>query len=215
MREIRMKSGIPLLLALALLAGCSPDSGFNSISDYDVVVTNFDPEADFQVYTTFAVADTLLELGRPEGDDTPLPEWLKDLIRDEIIAQMEKLNYTFEPDPVSNGPDVIIVAGITQTRWTGYVPGYPWYPGWGWGPWYPWYPWYPGGGPGYKYQYDTGSIIIDYADFGTYDPDTDEIEIRWTAGMNGLISSSSSSNQERIIRGIRQAFEQSPYLKKN
>jgi hypothetical protein len=178
-------------------------------------VTHYDPGADYQQYTTFAVADTLLELGRPEGDDTPLPEDLKNLIVSEIETQMLGKGYSLESDPQNNDPDILMVAGITQTRWTGYVPGYPWYPGWGWGPWYPWYPWYPGYSPGYVYQYDTGTIVIDMADFATLDEDTGEIDLIWTGGMNGILSSSSSYNDERIRKGIRQAFDQSPYIEKS
>jgi hypothetical protein len=201
---------------LIMLVGCAPDSGFNNVSDYDVVVTHYDPEADFQQYTTFAVLDTLLEYGRPEGEESSLPEALKDLIFDQITAQMIAYGYTLENDPLNNAPDILMVAGVTQTRWTGYVPGYPWYPCCGWGgPWYPGYPWYPGWSPGYVYQYDTGTIMMDYADYSTLDEETGDIDVLWTGGMNGILSSSNSYNQDRITAGIKQAFEQSPYLKKN
>lgn len=204
-------------IALLALAGCAPDSGFNSISDYDVVVTHYDPDAEFDQYTTFVVADTLYELGKPEGDDSELPAGLKDLIIGEVEAQMLGYGYTLETSPETNPPDVVMTAGFTQTRWTGYVPGYPWYPGWGWGwggGYYPGYPWYPGWTPGYTYSYDTGTIIIDYFDYASLDEETGDIEIRWTAGINGVISSSSSVNTSRVIGAIDQAFEQSPYLEK-
>jgi hypothetical protein len=210
---VTMRNAAVIALALLAISGCAPDSGFNNVSDYDVVVTLYDPEADFQSYTTFAVADTLLELGKPEGEDSDLPAGLKDLIKSEIETQMIRFGYTLEPDPQSNDPDVILIASVTQTTWTGYVPGYPWYPGYGWGPWYPYYPWYPGWTPGYVYEYDTGTIIIDYADYSTLDPEGD-IKIEWTAGMNGVVSSSDSYNSERVVKGIRQAFDQSPYLKR-
>jgi hypothetical protein len=127
---------------------------------------------------------------------------------------MLNYGYVLEDEPETDDPDLVMVAGLTITRWTGYVPGYPWYPGWGWGPWYPGYPWYPGWTPGYTYSYDTGTIVIDMFDFETWDHDTGDIDVIWTGGMNGILSSSSSYNSDRVQGGIRQAFEQSTYLEK-
>jgi hypothetical protein len=198
--------------ALLLAGGCAPDSGFNNVSDYDVVVTRYDSDTDYQKYTTFVVADTVLHLGQPDGDGEDLPDGLEELIISEVEEQMIRYGYTLEANPESNDPDLVMIAGVTTTTWTGYVPGYPWYPGYGWGPWYPWYPWY---SYGYVYQYDTGTIIVIMSDYSTLDPDTDDIEVIWTGGMNGILSSSSSYNADRITAGIRQAFDQSPYLKKS
>ena len=201
-------------IMLIVMGGCAPDSGFTNVTDYDVVVTHYDPEADYQTYTTFAVADTILELGKPDGDESQVPPALKDLIISEITAQMIGYGYTLENDPETNPPDLVLVAGITITKWTGYSPGYPYYPGYGWGPWYPYYPWYPGWGGGYSYSYDTGTIITDMFDYATLDEESGDIDIIWTGGMNGILSSSGSYNAERVQDGIRQAFDQSPYLKK-
>ena len=212
--KIAAAAAVLLTGALIAMAGCAPDSGYDNISDYDVVVTHYDPDADFNSFTTFAVADTLLELGDPDGEETDLPAGLKSLIIDEVEDQMIRCGYTLESDPETNDPDLVLVAGVTQTSWTGYTPGYPWYPpDYGWGPWYPWYPWYPGWSPGYTYSYDTGTIIIDMADYSTLDEESD-IKVVWTAGINGILSSSNSYNSSRIVSAIDQAFEQSPYLKK-
>ncbi len=201
-------------IMLIVMGGCAPDSGFNSISDYDVVVTHYDPEADYQTYTTFAVADTVAHLGNPSGSDDGISKAIDPIIIDEITAQMIRMGYTLESDPENNPPDLFMLPGITVSTWTGYVPGYPWYPGYGWGGWYPYYPWYPGYMPGYTYSYDTGTIIIDMADVATLDGETGDIEVIWTSGITGVVSGSSSSNYDRVEGGIRQAFDQSPYLKK-
>lgn len=215
----KSRGGALLMAALGIMVlvagGCAPDSGFNNIADYDVVVTHYDPEADFQTYTTFAVADTVAHLGNPSGDDDGISKDIDPIIIDEIEAQMIRMGYTLENDPESNPPDLFMLPGITSSTWTGYVPGYPWYPGYGWGGWYPGYPWYPGWSPGYTYSYDTGTIIMDMADVATLDGETGDIEIIWTGGINGVVSGSSSSNTARIQSGIRQAFDQSPYLEKD
>jgi len=210
----RLGAVIFAILGIMLIAigGCAPDSGFNNVADYDVVVTHYDPEADYQTYTTFAVADTIMEYGRPEDEESQVPPALKDLIISEITTQMLSYGYTLENDPENNDPDLVLLAGITITKWTGYVPGYPWYPGYGWGPWYPYYPYYPGWGGGYSYSYDTGTIVIDMFDFASWDHDTGDIHDIWTCGINGILSSSSSYNSDRVQDAIRQAFEQSPYL---
>ena len=199
-------------IVLVVMGGCAPDSGFTNVADYDVVVTHYDPEADYQTYTTFAVADTIMEYGKPEDDESQVPEALKNLIISELTAQMISYGYTLENDPENNDPDLVLLAGITITNWTGYVPGYPYYPGYGWGPWYPYYPYYPGWG--YSYSYDTGTIMIDMFDFASWDQDTNDIDDIWTCGINGILSSSSSYNSDRVQDAIRQAFAQSPYLKK-
>ena len=201
-------------IMLLVMGGCAPDSGFNSISDYDVVVTHYDPEADYQTYTTFAVADTVAHLGNPSGGDDGISKAIDPIIIDEITAQMIRMGYTLESDPENNTPDLFMLPGITISTWTGYVPGYPWYPGYGWGGWYPYYPWYPGYYPGYTYSYDTGTIIVDMVDVATLDEETGDVLVIWTGGINGVVSGSSSSNYDRVEGGIRQAFEQSPYLKK-
>jgi hypothetical protein len=198
-------------IMLIIMGGCAPESEFTNVADYDVVVTRYDPDADYQKYTTFAVADTILEPGKPEDDDSELPSGLKSLLISEVETQMVRMGYTLETDPRSNDPDLVMVISVTQTKWTAYVPGYPMYPGYGWGGWYPYYPWYT---PGYTYSYDTGTILIDMYDFATLDDGTGDIDMIWTCGINGILSSSSSYNTERVQNGIDQAFEQSPYLKK-
>ena len=40
------------------------------------------------------------------------------------------------------------------------------------------------------------------------------IEIEWTAYIEGILSSTVSYNEERAGKGIEEAFNQSPYLKK-
>jgi len=113
--------------------------------------------------------------------------------------------------------------------WWGY-PGYGWgYPGYGWG--WPGYGWgYPG--YGYSYQYKTGTIVLEMVDGASFramlewresNPgqgqqsdanEVPEMHIRWMATIDGYLTSNQEYNQERAQRGMNEAFDQSPYLKK-
>lgn len=100
-------------------------------------------------------------------------------------------------------------------------PGYPWWPGGGW--WGGWYPGYPGGcyycgyPPTVSYtKYEVGTIILDLFDvrqFAGGGTVPDDFDPSWVAVIRGLLSSNSSSNSERVVSNIKQAFVQSPYLK--
>jgi hypothetical protein len=227
--KIAAAAAVLLTGALIAMAGCAPDSGYDNISDYDVVVTHYDPDADFNSFTTFAVADTLLELGDPDGEETDLPAGLKSLIIDEVEDQMIRCGYTLESDPETNDPDLVLVAGVTQTSWTGYTPGYPWYPpDYGWGPWYPWYPWYGKSSEnadwywypsypwypnnGYVTSYSVGTLIMMMQDMTDIDQGTDSIPVVWLGSVNGLLGDNSNDVKNRLEYNINEALKQSPYL---
>ena len=109
---------LPFVALAAMLlsaAGYAPDSGFDNVADYDVVVTSFDPAADLDQYTTFAVADTLLRLGDPDADGEDLPSGLTAIIVSEVESQMIGMGYTLEDDPETTPPDLVLVAGGTRT----------------------------------------------------------------------------------------------------
>jgi hypothetical protein len=93
--------------------------------------------------------------------------------------------------------------------WGGYYPGF----GWGWGG--GWY--YPPGYGGYwsTYSYTTGTVLINLADYDSYYEGEDDqryIEIEWEVAIDGLFN---GVNVNKIDELVKQAFEQSPYLKSN
>ena len=119
-----------------------------------------------------------------------------------------------ENDPEPN-VDVVVSPSIILRRETvGTVyPGYPWWGGGGWwggGCYYCGYP------PSVSIQrYDIGTVVLDMVDLrqlvnGAFN--SSDVPIIWVAVNRGLISSSSSFNKERTVKGIDQSFEQSPYL---
>jgi hypothetical protein len=96
-----------------------------------------------------------------------------------------------------------VVVGGGGCGWWGW---YPWYPGYGCGGYYPWC-------CSYAYSYKTGTVILDMVEAL---PDDGEEEVEylgmWSAALNGVVSSSESSNVRRVLAGISTAFAQSPYL---
>ena len=199
--------------ALLLLWSCTPDSGFNTVADYDTVLTQYDPDADFQAYETYYLADSVAYLRDP--DDTTTIERdheLDALILATVAENMNAYGYRRITEPEEeNPPDLFVPVSLTTTKWVGYY--YPWYP-----PGY-WYPWYPGWGPGYPgyyppvvYTYSTGTIFFDFWDFKSPPIEDEEFPVLWTAALNGLLSTDRAAGEQRIVDNIDQAFKQSGYL---
>ncbi len=199
--------------ALLLLWSCTPDSGFNTASDYDVVVTHYDPDVDFQTYKTYYLADSVAYLKDPEDTSTII----RDPEIDELILATVDENlraYGYQPmteQDEGNPPDLYVPVSLTTTKWLGMY--YPYYPP---GYWYPWYPGYWPGYPGYYppvvYEYTTGTVFFDLWDFKNPQSETETFPILWTATINGLISGDRTTGEKRIVDNINQAFKQSTYL---
>lgn len=203
--------GLAGLLVLAILtAGCSPGSLPSSISAYDTVLTLFSDKADFTGARTFTLVDSIVHLVDPGGSDTISRQYdglVLTRVRDNMIAA----GWTEISNPSgSNPPDVAIqVAATTSDNYVvEYWPPYwGWYPGWG----YPGYGW--GWGWSNVYKYTTGTVLMAMLDLRNPDTGNETVPVMWLGALNGVLSSSTSV-QARIVDGIDQAFEQSPYLRK-
>jgi hypothetical protein len=194
---------------------CAPDTGFNTVESTDLVLTIYDSNFNYATLSTYAMPDSVMHIYDPENppDDDEINREYDELILTTVENDMKAFGYVEESNPAQDTADVYVVVAVTTTEYTGvgWAPGsgYWWgYPGWGWGPGWGWY--YP---PGYYYQYNfsTGTILVSFWDGKASTDET--IVVRWSAALNGLLSSSSSGTANRITRGINQAFEQSPYLK--
>ncbi len=204
-----------LIIAAALvLCSCGLDSGFNSIADFDVIVTIYDDQADFGAIQTYAMPDSVAYLGDDDGRSGGSREdgIYDQLILDELAANLEAVGYVREEDPENNGADVVVLAGVTSTEWEVWI-SYPWYD---WGYWgdYSGYSYYypPCPGCGGSYKFTTGSLLVIMEDRNAADPDEETIPVIWAAGMNGLLEGSIAGISNRIVDGIEQAFVQSSYL---
>lgn len=208
-----------ILMVFIALGGCYP-GGAEYITDTDIVYTNYNEDFNFGALQTYYLADSINHI----VDDGDEPEYKFDeFILSELERQFNALGLTRLDSTDAGGPepDVAVVVTVVETT-NYYAYSYPWYPGWGWGwywkdsdywgyPGYGWgYPWY--GGPTYVSSYSVGTIAWDLFDPNNVDEENEVVYVEWTGVLNGMLGTSSSTTEDRISGGIRQAFEQSPYL---
>lgn len=206
--------GAAALTALVLVLSCSPDSGFNTVKDYDVVATHYDPEVDFTTLSTYAMPDTIIHFRDP--DDTSSSDLSRE--HDELVlglvrANLEAMGYVRETNPGTSPPDVYVVVWVTLAEWLAsssedWWEMWEWYLPDGWGPgWGTYYP-YP-----VEYFYRAGSIFIDMVQRAEVEePEEPYIQVYWTGSVNGIMVDTSEGAQQRLTTNINQAFIQSPYL---
>jgi hypothetical protein len=214
---------VPILMLLS----CYPGE-ISNIEELDTVGTIYDPNVDYSAFSTYAMPDSVVAIDNREssGDEPPLSPAFQALMLSTVASNMEKLGYTRVcpdgdasvcPDPSKwVEADVAVTVGIIISDEFVASIGYPWGGYWGW------YGGWPGYGPGYGigypptgtvYKYETGTAVIDMIDIDSSTPSDSLVDAIWQGGINGLASSKQAVNEDRIIKGINQAFEQSPYLK--
>lgn len=224
-----------------LTTSCYKEQETVSLDEYDITLTSYDTEFDFETYSTFLVRDSVMIISdylTDEEIEDFYTNGTSEEIRNEIINKFKSLGHTEVTD--DQDPDFMISPSILMSKQTGvsYYPGYWWgYPGyWGWyggyykstNYYYPPYWGYPSWGATY-YSYKTGTIVLEMADGDSVrayrewlenageNPDSNEapvIEFKWIAQIDGILSSTADYNISRAQRGFNEAFEQSPYLKK-
>jgi hypothetical protein len=206
------------LVGLLLLAGCYPGE-ITSVGQLDVVVTTHDEEVDFASFQTFAIPDTVVQLGADEVGAVDISHDFDDAIVADVVQELEDLGYVREVDPAANGADFVVLVTVVASQeidaylsynwwdYWGYYPGWG-YPGWGYGP-----------GWGYYYpptlsvtSYEQGTLFVDIIDVNNPDASAEDLPIAWTAAMRGVMGTSSSVTQARLVTAIDRAFDQSPYL---
>jgi hypothetical protein len=201
---------------LMLLAGCYP-GGPEYTSDYDIIGTDHDPDYwNANSPSTYYMPDSLGWILDRENIDNSEDDLTRDydaFILNEVANNLAALGYErVDTYNEADRPDLVVFTEALAVKNTtvSYIPWYPWY-GYGgyWGGYWPYY------GYGYPvvYSYSTGTILIEMADALNLDTEHLRINIVWLAAIDGLLRSSSVSNQEFVSQTIEQAFAQSPYLK--
>ena len=215
-------SVLPVLAgALLLFASCYPGEVTN-IAEIDIVVTTHDDTVNFQSFTTYDLYEMVvhIDFDTLSPSDSLLDRSFDALILAEVRAGIEALGYVEEMNPGTTQPDVVLLVGAIAVQkdayfsygWWPYYGGYPYWggccygPGWGWG--------YPSGGVG-SVTYDVGTLVITMLDPDPSNPDgeVDLASVIWLAAMNGILTGTGQG--ARITNLIRQAYDQSPYLKLN
>ena len=225
-----------------LFTSCYKVEDSATLEDYDITLTYYNTDFNFQSYQTFMVRDSVMLISdylTDEQKDNFYTEGNSEKIRTKIVNEFKALGYT--EVTTSENPDFMVNPTLTLMQQTSvaYYPGWWWgYPGyWGWyGDWYwkstnyyyPYWGYYPSWGASY-YTYKTGTLIMEMADgksvrdFQQWVEDTNgngdaedapEIDFNWTGHVEGVIGDNAKYNEQRAANGISEAFTQSPYLKK-
>ena len=191
-----------VLLAVVLpLVSCQPYR--LESTDYETVVTVYNKSTDFGTYTTFALADSLVEI----GDDVEVTHIYDQQILQQIRTNMLARGYQEVDDP--DTADMVLLTGVTT--FTVEVSGcYSWGGYWGW--YYPGYPGYCYPYSGYAYDYKVGTVILLMVDGKNSSPGPNNASLMWTAVLGGLIEGFTTIQE--LLDNVDTAFTQSPYLTK-
>ena len=210
--------------------------------ELDVTLTQYEVEFNYSSYTSFAMPDsTILKtnyLEESEIEEFYAAGGTSENTLELLKSKFEERGYTFS-ESFDNADFVAVptMLMIEQTEAFYYPPGWWWgYPGYGWGGWGGWggYPGYGWGSPGYVqyYSYKVGTIVLEMVDGESFRTSVDwgeshgqgqqassgeeipDLIIRWMGTIDGYISSDANYNADRAKRGMDEAFDQSPYLKK-
>ena len=195
---------------LALTAACYADS-FTSPDDIGWVTTLVDSTTS-SLFTarTFAVPDTVVELGGDGSFVHTSDRIIVDRVRDHFVS----LGWTEVRDARDASPDVLVVIGVSTRVEVGYT-YVDWYGAWGWAPYWgaaanPAWVWgVPGGA--IPYVYEVGTLLITMVDLRAPRDRTKIVPVLWIAAATGVLSD--AATLPRALTGIDQAFAQSPYLK--
>lgn len=236
-RRLGRLSAVLLVLPL-FITSCFKTNDSVYLDELDITLTYYDTDFEFNQYTTFTVRDSVglisNYLTKKEKEDFYESGGSSDKIRNYVTQKFKDLGYTEVTADDNYDFAVNLVAVFVNTTTVGYYPGW-WgyyYGYWGWYGdwWYPWYGYYPWGSY-YVYNTQTGSILIemvdgaslrDYQEFveGKTEEELEDIPeedfpdvfFRWQSVVSGVLGTSAEYNEDRAVRGIDEAFENSPYL---
>lgn len=203
-----MKKYILVYAAMLLVfASCETPLDERKLTDDFVVITNFDTEADFSSYATYAIpTDTIGLITNTNVNDTLLLQSEEDFPRpvlDKIRANLNARGYTRVGR--NEDPDIGVTVTLVEdfnifqqvVYPTGYYSGY-----YGYGSWY-YYPYVN------TYAYSTGVLIIELVDLKNRNAQN-EVKVIWNSYMGDVFSS--RNPKDDAAEAIDQAFVQSDYI---
>lgn len=187
-----------------ILTSCYPDPVIYT-EDLDMVYTDYDNGFSFTSMQTYAMPDSIVkvvsEISSPE-DLEFIEEPYNTQILKAIADNMTAMGY----QRVENPEEADLV--LLPAAWSNTTVVY-WYDYWCW-----YYYYYCGSGyypPYYNTTtYTTGTLVMGLVYSGD---DHIEAEKVWAGAVNGVLTG--SNNVDRAVKGINQAFSQSPYLNIN
>jgi len=188
---------------------CNTEPDNLRLFDEFVVSTNYDKDAAFSTYATFAIpTDTIGFISNTNPNDTIMVansanDFYPRLVLQEVISNMNDRSYT-RVDRTQNpdlGVNVYIVRDLNVSQQVIY-PNY-------------YYPSYYGYGSYYSfpyvntYAYNTGALVVEIVDLKNITPDN-KVKVIWSAQMGDVYSPVNLIEQS--MDAIEQAFKQSNYL---
>ena len=200
---------VGLAIVLATAFGCYP-SGVETINDLNTVTTVRDAGTNFGAFTTFAVADQVKYL-EADGGTNALPPSLGNPLISQVVSNMSARGYTqIVPTPATR-PDLAMILGVVTVTYTNIYTSYPWCTYWGY-----YYPYCSGWGWYYPpitgvTQYDVGTLVIHMS---TNDAANNRADGVWVAAIRGVLTGNNTTDVQRAVAGIDQAFAQSPYIQR-
>jgi hypothetical protein len=201
------------LLTLAVLCGCRPEPEGIDLVDQLVVATNYDPQANFAAYNTYAIpTDTVGLISETSSDtiivasESSFPKPVLQAINQNLSSRgYTRVAKNENPDL---GINVLVVNDFDVFQQVVYPDYY--YPGnyyggyYGYSSWY-YYPYVN------TYAYNTGVLIIEIVDLKNRTPDN-KVKVVWNAYLGDVYSTIDLVKQS--VDAINQSFTQSPYLGK-
>ncbi|MBB3701040.1 DUF4136 domain-containing protein [Flammeovirga yaeyamensis] len=215
-----MKKIIKTLVAISLgsfaLFSCSnQDDQPSQISDYDTVVTKYEPNMSDQFGTakTFSMPNYVTHPGK-DSVSNPVVNPLDEVILAEAKSQMEMAGYQYVDPNTGEEADLVVLPYGVEVTYVGtwnmydYWGGY-WWNYWGWYGYPPYYG-YPVSG---VYTFSQGSVILEIVDNRAHiqEGGDEKIPVLWQGIINGT-QSNTIDDKTRVEDGIQQMFIQSPYI---
>ncbi|RAW00728.1 DUF4136 domain-containing protein [Pseudochryseolinea flava] len=186
-----------------VLGSCQNEPDDIKLYDELVVSTQYDNDADFSAYQSYAIAtDTIGYVsGNPKDTirvykgDFPYPRLVINAVKSAIGTNLEQKNIDQDPDV---GINIYVVSELNLYQQVVY-PTYGYY----------------GGYSGYYYPYtltyaqNTATLVVEMVDLKNRDAQN-RVRVVWSAYMGDVISSVDYEKQS--VDAIAQAFKQSSYL---
>lgn len=193
-------------VALLLLSACAPEPDGAKLYDQLVVSTQFDPEADFSAYQTYAIAtDTIGFVSNTNQNDTirvysndfTYPRSVINSVKASLNPKMERVDRDADPDVGINiyvVSDLNLYSQVVYPTYSNYYYGYSGYY---------YYPYVQ------TYAQRTATLVVEMVDLKNRDSQN-RVKVVWNALMGDVISSIDFEKQS--VDAITQAFQQSPYI---
>ena len=210
-----MKKLIPLLLAVFAFTACEKDADTDKLDNNFVVYTNYDKSADFKLFETYYLPDSILIIGDKDKAEYWSDTNAKKII-DTYIFYMDNCGYIRETNrenadlglQISYVKNTYVFTDYGYPEWWWGYPGYwgvPYWGNWGGGWYYPY---------AVNYAYSTGSFLTELLNLKAPQGQSAKLPILWTAYMSGMLSGSTDVNVQLATQAVAQAFSQSAYLNK-